>query len=102
MTEQPPHMSQSSAHPFPPLLLLSPPWSHIPTCPHLPCPYLPSHHHLPSSGGYCRHSPSPSSHRPHYHSPLPRYCSPSPCYHSPSPRYRSPSPHGPHYCPPPP
>src|SRR5260221_239841 len=43
MTEQPPHMSRSSAHPGPPLLPLSPPQSHIPTCPHSPRPYLPSH-----------------------------------------------------------
>src|SRR5258707_1663197 len=38
MTEQPPHMSRSSAHPAPPLLPLLPPWSHIPTHPCLPCP----------------------------------------------------------------
>src|SRR5258706_10944015 len=77
MTEQPPHMSRSSAHPCPPPLPLSPPWSHIPTHPHLPCPYLPSHCHSPSSHGYCCHSPSPSSYRPCYCSPLPCYCSPS-------------------------
>src|SRR5258708_4664215 len=46
MTEQPPHMSHSSAHPGPPLLLLLPPQSHIPTHPHLPHPYLPSCHRL--------------------------------------------------------
>src|SRR5258707_15453709 len=99
MTEQPPHMSRSSACPGPPLLLLSPPQSHIPTHPCLPHPYLPS----------CHHSPSPSSCRPCYCSPLPHYCSPSSHYHSPSPRYRSPlphycspSPHGHNYCPPPP
>src|SRR5258708_30295370 len=88
MTEQPPHMSRSSAHPGPPLLLLLSPRSHIPTCPHLPHPYLPSHCHLPSSCGYCHHSPLPSSH--------------GPCYHPPSPRYHSPSPHHHHYLPPPP
>src|SRR5258708_35464774 len=92
MTEQPPHMSHSSACPGPPLLLLLPPWSHIPTCPCLPCPYLPSHCCLPSSHGYHHHSPSPSSPSPHYCSPLPRYHSPSSCYHSPSPHYRSPLP----------
>src|SRR6266436_4188560 len=92
MTEQPPHMSHSSACPGPPLLPLSPPWSHIPTCPHLPHPYLPSHHRLPSSHGYHCHSPLPSSHGPHYHSPLPHYCSPSSHDHSPSPCYHSPLP----------
>src|SRR5260370_1531829 len=44
MTEQPPHMSCSSAQPGPPFLPLLPPQSHIPTCPCLPHPYLPSHH----------------------------------------------------------
>src|SRR5258708_5381739 len=109
VTEQPPHMSHSSAHPGPPLLLLSPPRSHIPTHPCSPHPYLPSHCCSPSSHGYHCHSPSPSSCRPHYHSPLPHYCSPSSCYHSPSPHYcspsphyHSPSPHGHHYHPPPP
>src|SRR5258708_2951644 len=102
MTEQPPHMSRSSAHPGPPLLPLSPPWSHIPTRPHLPHPYLPSHRHSPSSRGYRHHSPSPSSHRPRYHSPLPRYRSPSPHYCSPLPRYHSPLPRGHRYHPPPP
>src|SRR5258707_4756598 len=102
MTEQPPHMSCSSARPDPPLLLLSPPWSHIPTCPHSPHPYLPSHCCSPSSHGYRHHSPSPSSRGPHYRSPLPHYHSPSSCYHSPSPCYRSPSPRGHCYCPPPP
>src|SRR5260221_14602802 len=92
MTEQPPHMSCSSAHPAPPLLLLSPPQSHIPTRPCSPHPYLPSHRRLPSSRGYCRHSPSPSSCGPRYCSPLPRYHSPSSRYCSPSPRYRSPLP----------
>src|SRR5260370_1392452 len=92
MTEQPPHMSRSSACPGPPLLLLSPPQSHIPTHPHSPHPYLPSHHCLPSSCGYCHHSPLPSSCRPHYCSPLPRYHSPSSHYHSPSPHYHSPLP----------
>src|SRR5258706_10164043 len=58
MTEQPPHMSRSSARPGPPLLLLSPPQSHIPTHPHLPHPYLPSCRHSPSSHGYRCHSPS--------------------------------------------
>src|SRR5258708_6266450 len=109
MTEQPPHMSCSSARPDPPLLLLSPPWSHIPTCPHSPHPYLPSHCCSPSSHGYRHHSPSPSSRGPHYRSPLPHYHSPSSCYRSPSPRghcycpppprgarHRSPSPCGPH------
>src|SRR5260370_20700755 len=91
MTEERPHMSCSSAPPGPPLLPLSPPRSHIPTCPCSPHPYLPSHCHSPSSCGYHHHSPSPSSHRPHYHSPLPHYHSPSPCYHSPSP-------HGLHHC----
>src|SRR5258708_18008013 len=57
MTEQPPHMSHSSACPGPPLLPLSPPRSHIPTHPHLPCPYLPSCHCSPSSCGYHHHSP---------------------------------------------
>src|SRR5260221_1963163 len=80
MTEQPPHMSRSSARPGPPLLLLSPPQSHIPTHPHLPHPYLPSCRHSPSSHGYHRHSPLPSSLGP-------RYCSPSSRYHSPSPHY---------------
>src|SRR5258707_8798978 len=79
MTEQPPHMSHSSACPGPPLLPLSPPWSHIPTRPHLPHPYLPSHCCSPSSHGYRRRSPLPSSCGP-------CYCSPSPCYRSPSPR----------------
>src|SRR5260221_8432501 len=102
MTEQPPHMSRSSAHPGPPLLLLLPPQSHIPTHPCSPHPYLPSHRHSPSSRGYCCCSPLPSSHGPHYHSPLPRYCSPSSCYCSPSPHYHSPSPHRHRYCPPPP
>src|SRR5258707_4883936 len=109
MTEQPPHMSRSSACPGPPLLLLSPPWSHIPTRPCLPRPYLPSHRRSPSSRGYRRHSPSPSSHGPHYRSPLPcyhspssRYCSPAPRYCSPSPHYCSPSPRRHHYHPPPP
>src|SRR6266436_9326889 len=109
MTEQPPHMSHSSARPGPPLLLLLPPRSHIPTCPHSPRPYLPSHRHSPSSHGYCRRSPSPSSRGPRYRSPLPHYCSPSSRYHSLSPRYRSPSPryHSPlprghRYHPPPP
>src|SRR5260370_18122067 len=101
MTEQPPHMSHSSACPGPPLLPLSPPRSHIPTHPRLPCPYLPSHRCSPSSHGYRCCSPSPSSHRPHYCSPLPCYCSPSSHYHSPSPHYCSPSPHycspSPHY-----
>src|SRR5258708_24980441 len=55
MTEQPPHMSRSSAHPGPPLLPLLPPRSHIPTCPHLPHPYLPSCCHSPSSCGYHCH-----------------------------------------------
>src|SRR5258708_23689176 len=87
MTEQPPHMSCSSAHPGPLLFPLSPPQSHIPTHPHLPCPYLPSHCHSPSSHGYCCHSPSPSSYRPCYCSPLPCYCSPSSHYHSPSPHH---------------
>src|SRR6266436_4450053 len=73
MTEQPPHMSHSSAHPGPPLLPLSPPRSHIPTRPHSPCPYLPSCHRSPSSHGYHRHSPLPSSRGPHYRSPLPHY-----------------------------
>src|SRR5258708_2235145 len=95
MTEQPPHMSCSSACPGPPLLPLSPPWSHIPTHPHSPCPYLPSCHRSPSSHGYHRHSPLPSSHGPCYRSPLPHY-------HSPSPHYRSPSPRGHRYHPPPP
>src|SRR5258708_5761502 len=102
MTEQPPHMSCSSAHPSPPLLLLSPPQSHIPTCPHSPHPYLPSCHCSPSSHGYHHHSPLPSSRRPRYCSPLPHYCSPSSCYHSPSPRYCSPLPRRHHYHPPPP
>src|SRR5258708_25968037 len=66
MTEQPPHMSRSSACPGPPLLLLSPPWSHIPTRPCFPRPYLPSHRRSPSSPGYPLHSPSPSSHCPLY------------------------------------
>src|SRR5258708_2151871 len=61
MTEQPPHMSCSSAHPGPPLLPLSPPQSHIPTRPRSPHPYLPSCRRSPSSRGYRRHSPSPSS-----------------------------------------
>src|SRR5258708_6437895 len=65
MTEQPPHMSRSSAHPGLPLLLLLPPWSHIPTCPRLPHPYLPSCCCSPSSCGYHCCSPSPSSCRPH-------------------------------------
>src|SRR5258708_6974115 len=109
MTEQPPHMSHSSARPGPPLLPLSPPQSHIPTHPHSPCPYLPSCCCSPSSCGYHHHSPLPSSCGPHYHSPLPCYCSPSSHYHSPSPQYRSPSPcycsplpHRHHYHPPPP
>src|SRR5258708_313068 len=104
MTEQPPHMSCSSARPGPPLLLLLPPQSHIPTCPHSPCPYLPSCCHSPSSHGYHHHSPSPSSHGPcycsplpHYHSPSSHYHSPSSCYCSPSPHYHSPSPCGPHH-----
>src|SRR5258708_39864921 len=92
MTEQPPHMSHSSACPGPPLLPLSPPWSHIPTCPLSSHPYLPSRHHSPSSHGYHCHSPSPSSCGPCYCSPSPHYCSPSPCYCSPSPHYHSPSP----------
>src|SRR6266436_984028 len=94
MTEQPPHMSHSSACPGPPLLPLSPPRSHIPTRPR---PYLPSHCCSPSSHGYHRHSPSPSSRGPHYPSPLPHYHSPSSRYRSPSPHYRSPSPHRHHY-----
>src|SRR5258708_14415403 len=61
MTEQPPHMSRSSARPGPPLLPLSPPQSHIPTRPRSPHPYLPSCRRSPSSRGYRRHSPSPSS-----------------------------------------
>src|SRR5258708_11037761 len=61
MTEQPPHMSRSSACPGPPLLPLSPPRSHTPTHPHFPHPYPPSRRCLPSSHGYRRHSPSPSS-----------------------------------------
>src|SRR5258708_13764006 len=95
MTEQPPHMSHSSACPGPPLLLLSPPQSHIPTFPCSPCPYLPSHCCLPSSCGHCCHSPSPSSHTPHYRSPLPHYHPPFPCYPDPSPhlsRHRPPPP----------
>src|SRR5258708_6046154 len=92
MTEQPPHMSHSSARPGPPLLPLLPPWSHIPTRPHSPHPYLPSCHHLPSSHGYRHHSPLPSSRGPRYCSPLPRYRSPSSRYCSPSPCYRSPLP----------
>src|SRR5258708_13152316 len=59
MTEQPPHMSHSSACPGPPLLLLSPPQSHIPTCPHSPHPYLPSCRCSPSSCGY--HPPWPTN-----------------------------------------
>src|SRR5258707_1690838 len=102
MTEQPPHMSCSSARPGPPLLPLSPPWSHIPTRPCLPHPYLPSHCHSPSSHGYHHHSPSPSSCGPHYRSPLPHYCSPSSRYCSPSPHYHSPLPCRHCYCPPPP
>src|SRR5258708_36891126 len=102
MTEQPPHMSRSSACPGPPLLPLSPPRSHIPTCPHSPCPFRPSCNCSPSSHGYPCPSPLPSSHRPHYHSPLSCYRSPSPHYCSPSPHYHSPSPHGHHYHPPPP
>src|SRR5260221_197042 len=83
MTEQPPHMSHSSACPRPPLLPLSPPQSHIPTCPRSPHPYLPSHHYSPSSRRYDCHSPSPchgfSRHAPSHgdHSP--------PCSYSPSP-----------------
>src|SRR5258708_25329798 len=100
MTEKPPHMSCSSACPGPPLLPLLPPWSHIPTFPCSPHPYLPSHHCSPSSHGYCCHSPSPSSHGPRYCSPLPHYCSPSSHYCSPSPHYCSPSPcyHSPSPC----
>src|SRR5258707_756488 len=73
MTEQPPHMSRSSARPGPPLLPLSPPRSHIPPRPCLPHPYLPSHCCSPSSHGYHHCSPLPSSRRPCYHSPLPHY-----------------------------